>query len=118
MRYSMMKQQVTDALSKFQPGGPSFDYPFFIGDLLTAADNRKKVNVLPYGSATSPFTDVLIDFDYTPAAPGGMEGITLVFQSHDPFTFVLNRAEVTQPGPAKYYVNHSGDGQQINMRFI
>lgn len=117
MKYSTMKQQVTGALMNFMPGEPSFDYPFFVGDLLTAADNQKKVNILPYGSEINPFTDTLVDFDYTPAAPGGMESITLIFQSHGPFTFVLNRGEVKQPQPAKYYVNHSVADQQINMRF-
>lgn len=112
-----MKQQVTKALMNFRPGDPSFDYPFFVGDLLTATDSQKKVNILPYGSGTSPFTDTLVDFDYTPAAPGGMEEITLMFQSHGPFKFVLSRGEVAQPQPAKYYVNHSVAGQQINMRF-
>lgn len=117
MKYSTMKQQVTNALMHFNPGEPSFDYPFFVGDLLTAADNQKKINVLPYGTGTSPFTDVLIDFDYAPSTPGSMEKITLVFQSHAPFTFVLSRSEVAQPQEAKYYINHSGTGQQINMYF-
>ena len=117
MKYSTMKQQVTDALMHFKPGVPSFDYPFFAADLFTAANNKEKINILPYNSSVQPFTDVFIDFDYMPPTASGTEKITLLFQSHDPFTFVLSRAEITQPEPAKYYVNYSGSGQQINMRF-
>lgn len=117
MKYSTMKQQVEDALKQFKPGVPSFDYPFFIADLFTAVNNQEKINIQPYDSDLRSFTDTLFDFDYTPLTASGTEEITLIFQNYDSFTFVLSRAEITQPGPAKYYVNHSNSGQQINMRF-
>lgn len=117
MKYSTMKQPVKNALLRFEPGVPSFDYPFFAGDLLTAADNQKKINIQTYGSNTVSFTDTLIDFDYTPAAPGSMEKITLIFQNNDPYTFDLNRGEIKQPQPAKYYVNNRETKQEVNMCF-
>lgn len=117
MKYSTMKQQVEDALKQFKPGVPSFDYPFFIADLFTAVNNQEKINILPYDSDIRSFTDVLIDFDYTPLTASGTEEVTLLFQNHAPFTFVLSRPDIAQPGLAKYYVNHSDSCQQINMRF-
>lgn len=94
----------------------SIDYPFFCGDLLNAVKNSSRVNILPYDSETSPFTDRICDMDIT--VVGNMEEITLNFENHEPFRFKLNHLEIKQPSNGKYYVNDGQSGQQINILFL
>lgn len=116
MLYSKQPKEVTKQLLRILPPNASFDYPFFCGDLLVANKRKERVNILPYDSETAPFTDRICDMNL--AAENHLEKITLNFQDHAPFQFILNRLEIEQLDKRKYSVNDEQSGQQINILFL